>query len=315
MCMSDCMENGLSISVTIKYVNLLFRLIVYFLMVSVFGVTNSWTRRALSSDPAPHPRGQEYCLASAGFRAMANGVSAPMQDSKPTPLFAATRWSMVLAAGDREAPERDAALNALCTAYWYPLYAYIRSRGMAPEDAKDLTQDFIASLLRRGSLSNLSPERGRFRSYLLAALKKFLADEHSRAAAAKRGGGEVPISLDAMSPEARYALEPATTTGPDALFDRRWACALADQALERLRDEMRTEGNAGQFDALKPFLASDAAAGDYDALAGSLGISPNTLAQQVRRMRQRFRKLLLAEAAQTVATPGEAEAELRALFA
>jgi RNA polymerase sigma-70 factor (ECF subfamily) len=143
--------------------------------------------------------------------------------NQPSPLFATTRWSVVLAAGDSTAPESELALEELCRAYWYPLYAHIRGRGFSPDDAKDLTQDFIASLLRRESLSGVAPERGRFRSYLLAALKYFLADEHASHTAAKRGGGIAPISLEALSPEARYALEPASAESPDVLFDRRWA--------------------------------------------------------------------------------------------
>jgi RNA polymerase sigma-70 factor (ECF subfamily) len=229
-------------------------------------------------------------------------------------LFSATRWSLVLTAGEAGSPEAQRALEELCQAYWYPLYAHIRSRGYSPEDAEDFTQGFIASLLARASLAHVSPEKGRFRTYLLNALKYFLADQHAHDTAARRGGGRRPLALDALRPEARYALEPATQESPERLFDRRWAAALMERAFARLRVALAAEGKEMQFETLRHFLAGDPDAGEYAAAAEKLGVPPNTIAQQVRRLRQRCRKLAIDEASETVGTPAEAEAELRALF-
>lgn len=230
-------------------------------------------------------------------------------------IFAATRWSMVLAAGGEDSPEARRALEQLFGAYWYPLYAHVRGRGYEPEDARDLTQSFIASLLARESLARVSPEKGRFRTFLLGSLKYFLADQLAHRHAAKRGHGVAPIALDALDPETRYALEPASDESPDRLFDRRWAAALMERVLARLRDEFLESGKAEQFEALQPFLLGDAEPGAYEAPARQLGIPANTLAQQIRRLRLRCRKLAIEEASQTVGSPAEAEAELRALFA
>jgi RNA polymerase sigma factor (sigma-70 family) len=237
-----------------------------------------------------------------------------MKDSEQkSELFSATRWSMVLAAGDREAPGHSVALNQLFEAYWYPIYAYIRGQGHGPEDAKDLTQDFVAAILRRGTLANVSPERGRFRNYLLASLKYFLSDESSRAMAQKRGGGLAPLPLD--SPEANYALEQDTSESPDVAFDRRWAVTLSERAITRLRDEHAGDSVAAElFHVLRGFLAAEPASGEYEEIATRFAVNANTVAQWVRRLRVRLRKLILEEISHTVATPAEAEAELRALF-
>jgi RNA polymerase sigma-70 factor (ECF subfamily) len=230
-------------------------------------------------------------------------------------LFSATRWSLVLTAGRGPSPEAQKAMEELCHAYWYPLYAHIRGRGQGAEDAQDLTQGFIASLIARTSLSRVSPENGRFRTYLLNALKYFLADQHARENALRRGGGVRPLALDALTPEARYAMEPATEESPERLFDRRWAAALMERVFARLGAEMEAEGKAGQFEILHHFLGGEPDPGEYATAAGQLGSSPNAVAQQVRRLRQRCRKLAIEEACETVGTPAEAEAELRALFA
>lgn len=215
-------------------------------------------------------------------------------------------------AGQEHSPGAAAALEKLCRAYWYPIYAEVRRRGYNNADAQDHTQEFFATLLRRHSLSRVAAERGRFRTFLLAALKNFLTDQWDARCAAKRGGGVPLIELDALEAEQRFALEPATDETPDKAFDRRWAAALLERALARL--ELEQDGKAAAFARLKPFLIRLVEPGEYDALAAELGLTRNALAAQVHRLRARARALLLDEAAQTVAAAGDAERELRELF-
>lgn len=228
--------------------------------------------------------------------------------------FATTRWSLVADARDGSTSVARAALEELCHAYWYPLYAHIRARGPSATDAQDLAQEFFARLLRDGSFAAAQQERGRLRSFLLGALKHFLADAHDRATAAKRGGGERPLELDALDAEQRFALEPTDGDTPDRAFDRRWASLLAERALGRLGEELVAEGKSAQWELLRPLLGREVERGEYEALSPTLGLSSNAIAATVRRLRQRARNLMLDEAAQTVRTPAEAEAELRALF-
>lgn len=237
----------------------------------------------------------------------------PAPDSG-SPLFAATRWSVVLAARDEATPEGRAALEELCRTYWYPLYAHMRSRGCSAEDAQDLTQEFMASLLRRRSFDRVRPERGRFRSYLLAAAKYFLSDHHAHRTAIRRGGGAAPIALDGLDAEARYKLEPTSEESPDRLFDRRWAMVMMERVLARMGEDLASEGKGDVWSALKPFLGIEPEAGMYEEAGAALGLSANAVAQQVRRLRLRCRRALIEEAAQTLAVPEEAESELRALF-
>ena len=206
------------------------------------------------------------------------------------------------------------ALEQLCAGYWYPLYAHVRRRGHWPDDAADLTQEFFATLLRRNSLASVGPEKGRFRTFLLASLDHFLHDQCARDHAAKRGGGAKLIPLDALNAEQRFALEPATEETPDKAFDRRWAAALLEQAFVRLQTEQSQNGHANLFARLRPFLAREIEPGEYDALATELGLASNTIAKSVQRLRARARELLIDEAAQTVAATGDAEKELRDLF-
>ena len=228
--------------------------------------------------------------------------------------FTTTHWSNVLHAGGEDSPTARAALERLCTAYWYPLYAHIRRRGSGPDDAADLTQEFFATLLRRNSLANVRPEKGRFRTFLLASLDHFLHDQCARDHAAKRGGGAKLIPLDELNAEQRFALEPVTEETPDKAFDRRWAAALLEQAFVRLQTEQSQNGHANLFARLRPFLAREIEPGEYDALATELGLASNTIAKSVQRLRARARELLIDEAAQTVAATGDAEKELRELF-
>jgi RNA polymerase sigma-70 factor (ECF subfamily) len=222
---------------------------------------------------------------------------------------------MVLSAGGGDSPQAREALERLCAAYWFPLYAQVRRRGHRPEDACDLIQEFFASLLRRESLSRVGPEKGRFRTFLLTSLNYFLADKSDYRRAARRGGGRPVVELDALSAEERFALEPATEETPSLAFDRQWVAALMQRAIDRLRAEHDEAGKSTQFSRLGVFLDREPEAGEYEALAGPLGVTPNAIAAAVRRLRVRLRELALAEAAETLGDAAEAEAELRALLA
>ena len=225
--------------------------------------------------------------------------------------FHTTHWSMVLhARGDSAGAQ--AALAKLCAAYWYPLYAFVRRQGLGEHDAQDLTQEFFARLLQKGWLGDVERERGRFRSFLLAAMKHFLANEWDRSRAKKRGGGVATIALDAMSAETRYRHEPADTQTAEKLFDRRWAMTLLDQVLARLRAEMLAAGKLADFDALKFCLSGEKTA--YAEVARTLDMSEGAVKVAVHRLRERYRALLRAEIAETVATPEEIDGELRHLL-
>lgn len=229
--------------------------------------------------------------------------------------FATTRWSLVLAAGGTNEDQAADALENLCRAYWHPLYVYVRRRGYAPEDAQDLTQEFFRRLLARGDIVVAKPEKGRFRSYLLGALKHFLSDEKDKAGAAKRGGGAVIFSLDTEDVEARFAHDLASIGPPDREFDRRWATTILDQALVRLQAEFSGAGKVAMFEVLKPYLSAAPETGDYENIARRLDLSSGAVAVTVHRLRQRYGELVRAEIAETVASPDEVEEELRELFA
>ena len=232
-------------------------------------------------------------------------------------VFATTRWTVVLAAGaaNDSSPQVAAALEQLCRAYWYPLYAFVRRRGWAPHDAEDLTQGFFRRLLEKGALGAANPDKGRFRSFLLASLKHFLANEWDRLRAQKRGGALPHLELDALSAETRYRLEPADPRADaDALYDRQWALALLEQVLACLRAEFATAGNEAQFEKMKTFLTAGRGEIPYAEAAARLGVSEGALRVAVHRLRKRYRDLLREEIAQTVASPAEVEDELAALF-
>lgn len=228
--------------------------------------------------------------------------------------FVTTHWSLVLAAGGNNGEQAADALEKLCRAYWHPLYVYVRRRGYSPDDAQDLTQEFFHRLLARGDIAVANPEKGRFRSYLLGALKHFLSDERDKAGAAKRGGGAIIFSLDTQDEEARFAHDLASIEPPDREFDRRWATAIMDQAMVCLQAEFAGAGKAAVFEVLKPYLSAAPEAGDYEAIARRLELSSGAVAVTVHRLRQRYGELVRAEIAQTVANSGEVEAELRELF-
>jgi RNA polymerase sigma factor (sigma-70 family) len=234
--------------------------------------------------------------------------------------FATTRWSVVLAAGgDVSAtagiPARQ-ALAVLCQAYWYPLYAYVRRRGHLPEEAQDLTQSFFVNLLDRHTLGAADPERGRFRSFLLTALKHFLANERERISAQKRGGGRtiLPLSADFESAELRYGREPADTLTPERLYERRWALTLLDAVLSDLQAQHAASDRAKLFQHLKPYLTGDAHAPPHAQTAGELGLTEGAVQAAVHRLRRKYRELLRAHIAQTVESPEQVEDEIRDLF-
>ena len=238
------------------------------------------------------------------------------QDSQPSDehgVFATTHWSQVLAVRRGGHPSTG-ALESLCRTYWYPLYAFVRCQGFGSHDAQDLTQEFFARLLRKNSIAEADPNKGRFRSYLLGAMQHFLSDEWDKLRAEKRGGGREIISFDSLDPEARYALEPAGLDSPEQFFDRRWGLTVLDGALQGLRQEFSDAGKARQFDLLKPFLTQNAGPGGYDDVALALEMTANAVSVSVHRLRQRYRERVRAVVAQTVATPAEVDAELRALF-
>ena len=230
-------------------------------------------------------------------------------------IFATTHWSVVVAAGQADSAQAAEALEKLCRAYWYPLYAFVRRRGYGPEDAQDLTQSFFARVLERNYFQHADPQRGKFRTFLLTALSNFLADEWDRARRLKRGGGQAPISFDAVSAEERYRLEPVDQFDAAKLFERRWATTLLERALTRLEQEFHERGQGELLEALRPFLLGEQGEATYAEIAPRLAMTTPAVKMSVSRMRARCRELLREEILQTVASPQEAEEEYRALVA
>ncbi len=228
--------------------------------------------------------------------------------------FTTTHWSVVLTA-QGESPAAEEALEKLCRMYWRPIYSFVRRQGVAPEEAEDLTQGFFAQLLERGSLSAVRKEKGRLRSYLLGALKYFLADEQRRAMAIKRGKGQRLIPLEELRSENRVEMEPADPVTAEMIYERRWALTVLEQVLDRLKNEYRTAGNAALFDSLKQLLPDEPGSPSQAEIAAHLGMTENALRQAFYRFRQRYQSLLREEIAHTVATPGDIEDELRHLIA
>jgi RNA polymerase sigma factor (sigma-70 family) len=222
---------------------------------------------------------------------------------------------MVLAAARTETRSAQPALAFLCETYWFPLYAYVRRRGYSQEDAEDLTQEFFARLLSHHWLEAADPERGRFRTFLLTAMSRFLANEWDRSRARKRGGGQVGLSLDTTAAESRYRVEASDPLSPDRLYDRQWAMALLDRALNRLAAEHEAAGKVADFAILNPHLTAERGAIPYAEIAVRLGGSEAAARQAVHRVRKRFRELFREEISHTVASPGEIEEEIRYLLA
>ena len=245
---------------------------------------------------------------------MSQPTPTSLSDNPPR-VFATTHWSIVLSAGRKESGESGKALASLCQAYWYPLYAYVRRRGYSAHEAQDLTQEFFLHLLERESIQVADPERGKFRSFLLASLQNFLANEWRRGQAEKRGGGTPVISLDLHAGEDRYGLEPADTVTPERIFERRWALTLLDMALTRLQEEFTSSGKKELFDELKEHLGSGASGTPYAVVAERLGMTEGAVKVASHRLRRRCREILRGAIAETVADPADIDEELQQLFA
>jgi len=242
-------------------------------------------------------------------------MSTPLSPgTTPGDIFATTHWTVVLAAGRRSTPQADRDLEELCRAYWFPLYAYVRRRGHSKEDAEDLTQAFFARFLEKNYLEGLSAERGRFRAFLLASLKHFLANAWDKSQRLKRGGQAPHLSLDWHTADAQFQIAATAETSPDQAFDREWAVALLANVIERLRAECEAQGRGRQFAELKGFLTADHGALSHADAARALGLEETAVRVAVHRLRKRYRQLLRDDIAQTLADPAQVDEEIRALF-
>jgi RNA polymerase sigma-70 factor (ECF subfamily) len=237
-----------------------------------------------------------------------------MSSSPGDSQFHTTRWSLVAAAAAENPSAVEPALEELCRAYWYPIYAFVRRRGHSADDAADLTQSFFARLLEKEYLADADQQRGRFRAFLLTAVSRFLSKEHERAAAQKRGGGQRILAIDAAEGEARYQREPSHELTPQRIFERRWALTLLDRTLAALRQEHEAAGKLALFDALKVFLTGEAGAPPLREAAANLQMTEGAVKVAVHRLRQRYRDALRAEIAQTVSELGDVDDELSLLL-
>ena len=238
----------------------------------------------------------------------------PPPDAPPGKAFATTRWTLVLAARSGDSDECRRGLDDLCRTYWVPLYAYLRRRGCSSEQAEDVTQGFFAHILEKRTLDSADRERGRFRSFLLAAITRFLSNDRRRENAAKRGGGRRPLPLDVETGERWYSREPAHDLSPDRVYQRAWAHLVVERALAKLRDEYDRAGKAGLFDRLRPHLGGDAPPEPYADLAGALGLSEGAVKLAVHRLRRRCGERIRREIAETVSDPADIGGEISDLF-
>ena len=236
------------------------------------------------------------------------------QPAQGREAFTTTHWSVVVAAGDSESPDKEEALATLCRTYWSPVYSYLRRRGKDVAAAEDLTQAFFTILLEKKTIKAADQTRGRFRSFLLTSVKNFLTNEWDREQAQKRGGGKTPIPLDVVAAEASYKIEPAHEDTPERVFERRWALALLDRVLERLGEEMKRAGHGQRFERLRGYLVGGAAESSYAEVAAALDLSESAVKVAVHRMRRRFAALLRDEVAHTVDERSQIDAEIHFLF-
>jgi len=235
--------------------------------------------------------------------------------SAPACQFATTHWSMVVAAGHGRSPESEAALEALCRDYWYPLYVYVRRRGYSADDAQDLTQAFFAALLEKKYLRDAERTRGRFRTFLLTAMQRFLSKEQDRQRSQKRGGGRRAIALDFPAGEDRYRHEPSHSWTPERLYERRWALTLLDNVLQEIEIECKSRGKQDLFEELKQYLAAGPQGQAYGQTAVRLGISEGAVKVAVHRLRRSYREILRREVSKTLAAGEDLADELRQLQA
>lgn len=229
-------------------------------------------------------------------------------------VFPNTRWSVVLAATQRSSTESAAALDTICRAYWYPLYAYVRRCGQSPHDAQDLTQEFFCRLLENHWLDSAKPAKGKLRTFLIVALKHFMSKEWRRATAQSRGGGHSQVQFDTALAESRYAVD-GTALAADETFDQQWALTLLDLTLRRLREEFVAAGRPRDFEALKPCLMAERGGIDYVATAKQLRGNEGAARVAVHRLRKRFREIYREEISRTLADGADLDGELRHLAA
>ena len=229
--------------------------------------------------------------------------------------FASTHWSVVVAAQEGDCPSAREALESLCRTYWYPLYVFVRRNGYSPEDAQDLTQSFFARVLEKDYFAKVDRSQGKFRAFLLVSLKHFISDQRDRQRAAKRGGGQVPLSLDAAAAEGRYHLEPVDAATPEKLYERRWALTVLAQARARLRQEFEASGRLELYEQLTGIEAGGEAGLTYARIGERCGLGENAIKSAALRLRRRYAELIRQEVAQTVASVAEINEEIRHLLA
>ncbi|MBX3743918.1 MAG: sigma-70 family RNA polymerase sigma factor [Verrucomicrobiae bacterium] len=227
--------------------------------------------------------------------------------------FRTTHWSCVLQAGREGEPRAEEALDQLCQVYWRPIYAFVRRRGYPAHEAEDLVQSFFLGLLRRKGLQRADPAQGRFRAFLLTSLNHHLANEWAKGQRLKRGGGALPISIDAQAEEERYLAEPADEASPERLFERRWAEIVLERVTQRVRADLVAAGQEQRFEVLRGFLLGDAPGLSYDEAGRRLGLSIAAVTSAIHRLRSRYREFFLDEIARTVAEPAEVDDEIRYL--
>lgn len=238
----------------------------------------------------------------------------PAEPPRQNNVFGTTRWSVVLAAKQRSSPDSSAALEELCRTYWYPLYVYVRRRGYSRDDAADLNQAFFAHLLEKNGFASVERSKGKFRAFLIASMKHFLANEWDKLQAEKRGGGNMPVSIDRCAAEASYQLEPTDTFTAERAFQRRWALTLLDCIFGKLKAEYVANGKSELFDRIKGTITSGYDAGSYREIAEDLGMSEGAVKVAAHRLRQRYRELLVHEVSQTVSQAEQVEDEVAELF-
>jgi RNA polymerase sigma-70 factor (ECF subfamily) len=240
----------------------------------------------------------------------------PSEAASGGSAFPQTRWSLVVQAAAADEEQSRAALEELCTIYWFPLYAYARRDGKSPEDAADLTQGFFAKLLSDENLKQARQERGKLRSYLLSAMRNFIVSQARHQSRLKRGGGRLIQSLDLDDAEQRYRADLASGQTPEVLYERRWAITLLDRALAALQHDYAVAEKAEVFAALHGFLGGgDAQGATYAETGTDLGMSEGAVKVAVHRMRKRYRHFLREEVRQTVTREEEIDDEIAHLFA
>jgi RNA polymerase sigma factor (sigma-70 family) len=243
------------------------------------------------------------------------GMSGGEPQKRPPGQFPTTHWSHVAQAGDLESPGTREALESLCTGYWYPLFAFIRSRGHGADEARDLVQEYFARLLEGRVLAAADPAKGRFRTFLIADCIRFLSHQRARALALKRGGNRRFLTIDRATAEQRYAFEPSSELTPEQIYDRAWTVTLLDEVLTKLRAEYQRDGRDAVFERLKEVLTAEQNSVPYATIAAELGVTEGAVQVAVHRLRRRYGAFLRREIAATLSDPSEVEDEIRALFA